>query len=69
MKHCVSQRKEPIDFILVMGITVITDTNQLKENVQHFFFLWGENRTQNYWQKYIKLMHSSTVLEFHPLTF
>lgn len=42
MNHCVSQRKEPIDFILVMGITVITDTNQLKENVQHYFFSYGE---------------------------
>lgn len=35
MSHepCVSQRKESIDFILVMGITAIIDFNQLKENV------------------------------------
>lgn len=35
MSHepCVSQRKESIHFILVMGITVIIDINQLKENV------------------------------------
>lgn len=59
-------------FSLVMGKAVIIDINPPKENVWHFFFLsvYGEKTGHRITGKnIIRQMHSSIVLEFHPLPF